>query len=202
MGAGNQFEQGQVELSALLAPSMVCTRAQALERSSPIPAAPGVYGWYFDEVPSGVPTQGVHLTDLGYLLYLGIAPRRPRLSDGRPSKQHLRSRIRSHFGRSADSSTLRLTLGALLSKELDLKLQASGGSGRLTFGAGEADLSNWMAQHARVAWVVDEEPWLREPQFISKLVLPLNLDQNEGNPFRQPLSEARRLQRERARASI
>ena len=201
MGASGWSAPARVGPSLLLAPSAVCTRAEALAQASVVPKAPGVYGWYFDALPSGVPTEGVHASEFGHLLYVGIAPRRPRASDSRPSQQHLRSRIRSHFRRRADSSTLRLTLGSLLADELDLRLQTTGNSGRFTFGAGEAELSNWMSRHARVAWVVDAEPWLLEAELISSLVLPLNLDQNRRNPFRRSLAEARRLQRELARES-
>jgi hypothetical protein len=75
------------------------------------------------------------------------------------------------------------------------------GSGkRLTFGqAGEAKLSQWMADNARVCWVEHDEPWTLESVLISQLDLPLNLDQNDHNAFHAQLKEIRATARQRAR---
>lgn len=81
----------------LLEPAHLTSRAEALARSTPLPAQSGVYAWYFDAPPPGVPTEGVHASEFGHLLYVGVAPREPRRSDSRPSKQDLRKRIRNHF---------------------------------------------------------------------------------------------------------
>lgn len=142
----------------LLAPNHVTTRAEVVSRPSSVPAEPGVYAWYFDEPPSAVPLAGTHRTDFGYLLYIGIAPRKQRIGDGRPSKQNLRRRIRNHYNGNASGSTLRLTLGSLLASDLGIKLRRVGSGSRFTFGAAEAPLSEWMGQHARVCWVIDPEP--------------------------------------------
>lgn len=184
---------------ALITPNHVTSRAEALARSTPIPAQPGAYAWYFDVPPPGVPTGGAHRIELGYLLYVGIAPREPRRIDSRPSKQNLRKRIRNHFRGNASGSTLRLTLGSLLSDELGLQLRRTGRTERLTFGEGESALSGWMADHARVCWYIDPEPWLIEAKLISELALPLNLDQNKDGVFHQVLSAVRQAQRQVAR---
>jgi len=65
---------------------------------------------------------------------------------------------------------------------------------------GETALSEWMAEHARVCWYVDSEPWVIESKLIRELVLPLNLDQNTHSPFHADLSAARRAQRQSALA--
>lgn len=184
---------------SLLTPAHVTSRAEALTRSTPIPAQPGVYAWYFDVPPPGVPTNGTHRTEFGYLLYVGIAPREPRRIDRQPSKQNLRKRIRNHFRGNASGSTLRLTLGSLLSDELGIQLRRTGSTERLTFDKGESELSQWMANHARVCWYTDPEPWLVEARLISELVLPLNLDQNKDGIFHQALSAIRQAQRQLAR---
>ncbi|WP_420330069.1 GIY-YIG nuclease family protein [Ornithinimicrobium murale] len=171
----------------LLNPDHLTSRAEALARPAPVPAQPGVYAWYFDVPPSGVPHDGTHRNAFGYLLYLGIAPREPRRSDGQPSSQNLRKRIRTHFRGDASRSTLRLTLGLLLSEELGIQLRRNG-SGRLTFGEGEAAVSDWMAEHSRVCWYVHRQPWRVESELISELVLPLNLDQNRHGSFHETLS--------------
>ncbi|MEU1491476.1 GIY-YIG nuclease family protein [Streptomyces sp. NPDC005776] len=153
-----------------------------------MPAAAGVYGWYFEKAPS---------TDLaaGRLLYVGIAPRHMA---NRTSTQNLRKRVRYHYRGNAAGSTLRLTLGCLLG----IELRRVGSGKRMTFGAaGEADLSQWMAENARVCWIKHAEPWTVEAELISQLDLPLNLDQNRHNPFYGRLKELRSQARQRARES-
>ena len=181
---------------ALLTPNRAASRAEALGSPSLVPAQPGVYAWYFNLSPLEALPERVHENELGYLLYVGIAPRMPRSQDGRPSGQNLRSRIRKHFSGDASRSTLRLTLGSLLSTELQLR--RVGASERRTFGEGEAVLADWIAKHARVCWYVDPRPWPIESALIADLILPLNLAQNEHSPLHADVSEARRLQRQTA----
>ncbi|MHA6522939.1 GIY-YIG nuclease family protein [Tessaracoccus sp. G1721] len=189
-----------LHVAALLAPARLTSRAEALARSTPLPAQSGVYAWYFDAPPPGVPTDGVHSSEFGHLFYVGIAPREQRRSDSRPSKQDLRKRIRNHFRGNASGSTLRLTLGSLLAGELGLQLRRVGNAERLTFGDGEAALSSWMAEHARVCWYVDPTPWAIESELLSEFVLPLNLDQNRHGGFHATLSASRHAQRQAARS--
>lgn len=179
----------------LLKPDHLTSRAEALTRRTPVPAQPGVYAWYFDVPPPGVPLEGTHRAECGPLLYVGIAPREPRRSDSKPSSQNLRKRIRNHFRGNASGSTLRKTLGSLLALELGIQLRRTGKSERPTFGAGEAALSDWMAEHARVCWLVDAAPWHIEAELISELVLPLNLNQNKHSGFHATLSAARAEQK-------
>jgi hypothetical protein len=76
-------------------------------------------------------------------------------------------------------STLRLTLGCLLSKTLNITLRRVGSGRRHTFtNPGEIILDAWMAQHARVAWAAVEEPWLIEKKLLITVPLPLNLRDN------------------------
>ena len=103
-------------------------------------------------------------------------------------------------GRDADvsRSTLRLTLGVLLSDTLGLELAPH--HERLNFGVdGEARLSSWMAENARVTWTKDQQPWIAEHELLHTLDLPLNVDGNMHHPFARVLSdrriEARRLAR-------
>src|SRR5262245_55522729 len=83
-------------------------------------------------IPSGVPT-GDCLTVNGVtLLYVGIAPKASPSGGGKPSSQSLWHRIRYHYRGNAEGSTLRLTLGCLLAKELGLELRRVGSGRRLT----------------------------------------------------------------------
>jgi hypothetical protein len=105
----------------------------------------------------------------------------------RTSTQNLRKRVRYHYRGNAAGSTLRLTLGCLLGLELR------------RVGSGEATLSQWMADNARVCWIERSEPWDLESKLISQLDLPLNLDQNRHNAFHSRLKELRAQARQRAR---
>jgi hypothetical protein len=142
---------------------------------------------------------GSHTLHGSWLLYVGISPKMPT-ADGRLSRQNLRTRLRYHYRGNAAGSTLRLTLGCLLSETLGIELQRVGSRDRLTFGAGEARLTEWLALHARVTWVTDPEPWLVEDYLIRTESLRLNLQGNTHHPFRATLSGIRGEARARARA--
>jgi hypothetical protein len=187
------------EDAGLLRPAHLYTAQEVRARPCPIPAAAGVYGWYFDRVPAGVPTDGCHRVDGAHLLYVGISPKAAPRGGGRPSRQTIRTRIRYHYRGNAEGSTLRLTLGALLADELGIRLQRVGSGGRLTYGDRERELTEWMAAHARVSWTVCDEPWSLEKRLIATLALPLNLDQST-HPFRPVLSSLRAVQRLAARS--
>ncbi|MEV0280877.1 GIY-YIG nuclease family protein [Streptomyces sp. NPDC050610] len=176
-----------MEAAVLVSPDRLWSAHEVLTRPSPVPAVPGVYGWHFEQPPHAD-------LDAGRLLYVGIAPRHMA---NRTSTQNLRKRVRYHYRGNAAGSTLRLTLGCLLG----IELRRVGSGKRLTFGkAGEAELSRWMADNARVCWIEQGEPWTLESQLISRLDVPLNLDQNRHNAFHGRLKELRTAARERARA--
>jgi hypothetical protein len=158
------------------------------------PEGPGVYAWFFHVVPPGVPVAGRAKREGGTLLYVGIAPRSER------SPATLRDRIRYHFRGNAEGSTLRLSLGCLLAKALGTQLRRVGTGSRMTFVAREANLTDWMARHARVAWVEVPKPWVVESQILRSLSLPLNMDQNTAHPFCAVLKALRAEARKQARA--
>jgi hypothetical protein len=165
----------------------------------PVPPAPGIYGWWFRRLPTQLNT-GDCLTRSGLtLLYSGISPKRPPTNGRPPSKQKLRDRIRYHYRGNAEGSTLRKTLGILLSDALGIELRRVGSGKRMTFGTGEARLSEWMAENALVSWLVDPEPWLLEEQFIADLDVPLNLEGNSRNRFHPELTSRRAQAIARAR---
>ena len=168
---------------------------------APPPVAPGVYAWYFTSLPSDVvPVTNCHEVEGAILLYVGISPKRPPADGGPRSRQTLRGRVRYHYRGNAEGSTLRLTLGSLPADQLRISLRRVGSTGgRLTFSADEEALSEWMAQHARVCWQVDPEPWRTETEMLRQIDLPRNLDQNANGGFHAELKQARAHQRERAR---
>lgn len=186
----------QALIEELLNPQRLTEAAAVLGRPSAIPSLPGIYAWYFDRVPPRVPTDGCHEVHGSWLLYVGISPKKPS-STGKTSSQDLRKRLTNHYSGNASGSTLRLTMGSLLQDELGIRLQMVGG--RLTFGPGEAQLSRWMADHARVAWACDPAPWILEDHLIATLSLPLNLQGNAHHPFQSTLASIRRDARSRTR---
>ena len=160
-----------------------------------MPREPGVYAWYFREIPPSVPTSDCRQARGATLLYVGIAPKQG------PSAQTLRSRIRYHYRGNAEGSTLRLTLGCLLEDRLATRLWRVGSGTRRTFGDGEQKLSEWMANNACVVWHAIAEPWVLEKQLIATVSLPLNLDQNRNHAFHARLSALRKEAKARANGS-
>ena len=88
---------------------------------------------------------------------------KPPRDGSKPSRRNLATRILNHLRGNAYESTLRLTLGCLLAKELGIRIQRIGSGDRLTFGPGERILSGWMAENAFVTWAlrVHGHGWLR-----------------------------------------
>ncbi|MEN3539644.1 GIY-YIG nuclease family protein [Microbispora sp. ZYX-F-249] len=186
---------------ALLNPVRLYKAEEIRSRDCPIPAAAGVYAWYFTSPPPNVPLEGCHERDGAVLLYVGISPKAPPMNGRAPSRQTIRSRVRYHYRGNAEGSTLRLTLGCLLADELGIGLRRVGSGKRMHFGyEGEAQLTDWMGLHAQVVWTVADSPWRLEEELIQSLVLPLNLDQNLHSPFHQKLSTLRAEQRALARS--
>jgi hypothetical protein len=189
-----------VDLDWLLEPAHFNTRAEVLDRPSPVPSEAGIYGWYFKEAPSAVPLDGTHAHAGCHLLYVGIAPKKP-VADT-PSRRTLRDRLREHYNLNAEGSTLRLSLGCLLGLELRRisSRKNPGTARRMTFGLeGEAELDAWMADHAFVVWAPTAAAWELEHELLTALALPLNLDANSHGAFHAQLSQIRAEAKARAR---
>lgn len=184
---------------ALLRPVRLYSRSEVLSTPSPVPRLSGVYGWYFRDIPGDIPTRQCARLNGLTLLYIGISPGAPPRNGKSSSKQTLFHRVRYHYQGNAEGSTLRLSIGCLLSETIGIQLRRVGSGQRLTFADGEKRLSDWMASNAFVVWSECEEPWLVEEQLISTTSLPLNLDQNERHPFFPVLSESRCVAKIKAR---
>jgi hypothetical protein len=181
-------------------PVRLWSRSEVLTAPCPVPAVPGVYGWYFREMPHReIDTRRCVTFDGLTLLYVGIAPKPPPANGTVPSKQTLRTRIRYHYRGNAAGSTLRLTLGCLLAEELAIQLRRVGSGGRLTFAGEETALSQWMEENARVCWLADLTPWVLEHHLIGEFDLPLNLQGNSTNPFWPTLTAIRAQAKVKAR---
>jgi len=173
------------------------SRPEILASPCPVPKEPGLYAWFFRNVP-GVPKDGC-LERHGFnLLYVGISPARPPTNGRPPSRQTLRDRVRFHMAGNAEGSTLRLTLGCLLSETLSCGLRRTGSGSRMILAEGEDDLNTWLAANAQVGWLVQTEPWLLEHKLIQTLSLPLNLLDNKHHAFHPVLSKRRSEARRQA----
>lgn len=155
----------------LLHPARLFGRDEVLAQPSPVPKGPGVYAWYFREIPPVTPVCGCVRHEAHTLLYVGISPSAPPSNGKRPSRQTLWHRIRYHYRGNAEGSTLRLTLGCLLANKLGIELRSVGSGNRMTFGPGEAKLSEWMAENASVVFHVCERPWETEAELIPSVCL-------------------------------
>lgn len=160
-------------------------RSEILGRASVAPKKAGIYAWYFHRIPDGVPTSNCVVRNGATLLYVGIAP---SLSS---SSATLHSRLCQHLRGNAYGSTLRLSLGCLLSQHLRIELRRTTSGRRRTFGPGEKILSDWIAANARIAFHVCSEPWRFEREIVNALSLPLNLEFNERHQFHDHLSQLR-----------
>lgn len=181
-------------VDTLLNPSNLWSRSEVLVRPCPIPLEQGIYAWYFRSLPPGVPESLSPQFDGLHLLYIGVSPAHES------SKNNLRKRIQAHFRGNASSSTLRLTLGCLLSNTIGLRLRPTGSTGRLTFADDETILSDWLEQNAFVTWVSSPRPWVIEKDVISNISPLLNLQHNKSSPFHSTLSAIRHQAQAAARA--
>ncbi|AEF34609.1 conserved hypothetical protein [Mycolicibacter sinensis] len=189
----------QVELIDRYLAAVPHTRSEVFTRPSPIPAEPGVYGWWFRQLPAAIDVSRCQRKGDLTLLYAGISPSRPPANGKPPSQQNIRKRITYHYRGNAEGSTLRKTLGCLLADELGIELRRVGSGTRRTFAAGEEVLSQWMADNALVSWIAVPEPWVLERELFTALDLPLNLQGNAHNPFHVELTTVRAAAEARAR---
>jgi hypothetical protein len=177
----------------LLFPDRLYCRSEILSRPSPVPNLPGIYAWYFKNLLDDTMRQTCHTWEGLPLLYIGIA------SEER--SQSLRKRLRYHLKGNAEGSTLRLSLGCLLSDQLGIQLRRIGSGTRMTFTPpGEMKLNQWLDDNAFIAWTRTPSTRLLESGFIYNNSLPLNLSQNENHPFYGTLSQLRQQAKQTARS--
>ena len=176
-------------LRPIIAPSVLHSRHSILSTPSLPPSVPGVYAWFFKDLPGSVPVDGCITKDSLTLLYIGISPDKI----GKPnSRQHLRRRITTQFQGNAEGSTLRRSLGVLLAGESGYPLRRVGSGKRMTLThSGEQWLDDWMTENAFVCWLEHQAPWEFEDELLGSLSLPLNIKGNRDHLFARALTEAR-----------
>ena len=167
-------------------PSKVWARSDVLSKPNPIPTTNGIYAWFFKTIPPQVPSDGCINYNGMSLLYAGISPKNEK------STQNLRKRITTHFRGNAEGSTLRLTLGVLLSEKSGFELRRVGSGKRKTLThLGEQWLDKWLDDNAFVMWVEHEKPWTVEKEILRCCSLPLNIQDNDHHEFSKTLSSIR-----------
>jgi hypothetical protein len=177
-------------MDELITPDRLYSRQEILSKPSPIPEISGVYGWFFKDVPPFVLTEGCIRHQNMTLLYIGISPDKKNKPQ---SRQHLKKRITNHYAGNAEGSTLRRSLGILLTPESHYPLRRVGSGRRMTFTHnGEQWLDAWMEKNAYVFWVEHETPWELEEDLLSALSLPLNIQGNRSHPFAIELNRLRK----------
>jgi DNA-directed RNA polymerase subunit beta len=146
------------------------------ENRSKFPKEGGVYGWYLDELPPGVPKEGCRTVGKWTLLDVGKA-----------DKGSLNAILRQHFTLNAKGSALRKSLGVLLGYERTYKSPKEAEK-KFVF-KNEKQLSEWLEEHARVVCIdkrkIEESGSTVEDfekDLIAEYCLPLN-DQKNDHPF-------------------
>ena len=129
----------QDELTALIQPTRLWSRAEIVAEPCPFLVRPacmrGSSARFRRTFRLPVVFNETGLT----LLYVGISPKKPTPGK-KPSKETIQSRLCDHMGKTnAEGSTIRMTLGCLLSETLGIRLKRPGN--RFTFGSA---LSEWI----------------------------------------------------------
>jgi len=177
------------QLQSLTNHSVLYSREEILSTTSLPPSVPGVYAWFFKDIPGSALIDGCITKGPLTLLYVGISPDKI----GKPnSRQNLRRRITTHFQGNAEGSTLRRSLGVLLAEKSGYPLRRVGSGKRMTLThSGEQWLDDWMTENAFVCWLEHQSPWEFEDELLGSLSLPLNIKGNRDHPFAKALTEAR-----------
>lgn len=176
------------EFAALLDPQEMYVPTLLATDPGLIPRAGGIYGWWFDDHLPGVPRGDALNTEGWSLLYVGIAPSGAARTSG---KRTLRDRLKNHCRGPIRTSTLRRTVAALMGRDLELRIVRDPNGKLVMSGDDEVKLSRWLGEHARLSWLVHDEPWTVETQLIrSGPRLPLNVSQSSDS-FRPQLTALR-----------
>jgi len=152
----------------------------------------GLYGWWFDSALPKVPRGGCLELDGKHLLYIGIAPpkdRPPKPGSATPVKKRL---WRNHLRGSVRSSTLRLSLAALLKDQLGFEFYRDAGDRVRMTEDHEENLTAWIEEHAGISVVHHDAPGQLEEALVRNgPPLPLNLSMS-GHSFKPTLSALRK----------
>ncbi len=170
-------------ISSIINPEKLYSRSEVLSKPCPVLERGGFCAFYFQDIPPEVPVEGCHVKDSKTLLYIGISG-------------NLRTRVVSnHFRGNASISTLRLSMGLLLSLSLRRVKE------RIRFTREDEEwLNDWMEDHAFVCWVEHNALGNIKGEILTELSPPLNIDYNKHHPFSMRLSRMREDAKNEARS--
>jgi Family of unknown function (DUF6884)/GIY-YIG catalytic domain len=178
----DDFDAEQL-IRLLTDPSEALSPAEFLTRGGGGLQAPGLYSWWVDKTGAADLTRGLRLPVSPGLIYAGQAGA-TRWPSGRRSKGTLWDRIVGmHLGGSAEFSTFRRTLAAILWPVLPLDAED------------DPRLSAWINAHLRVVAVPvpDADSLGRiETTVLDAVDPPLNLSGRPRSPIRAELGRLRR----------
>jgi hypothetical protein len=191
---GRTVTSGDI-IEALCGPTRTLDEARRPSADGGLPAAPGFYAWWGStEALPGVAAPP-HPSEPVGLLHVGIAPM------SAASRSTLHSRVLgNHLTGNIGSSTLRLSLAALLIDELGLSAVARSTKVMLS-PTDNGRLSEWQRDHLRLTWCVCPEPWASRDEVIDRLAPPLNLDGSDAHSHDATLKAARAALRATARVA-
>ena len=161
--------------------------ARLAANPSLIPAVPGTYMIFFD---SGT----LFLEQAGYL---DFSAEFPLSIDGfdllyaGATRDSLRVRALQHVVGDSRSSSLRMTVGALLAHELALEPVGDGTRTYFSFGDGERRLTDWLCAHTRVAVHPCDDPFALEKELLRSFPIPLNITERKRHAYSKYLMALR-----------
>ena len=172
----NQFVEALRDSTSTVSPEAFADRGKAsVDR-------PGLYSWWVDHAGAEDLSRGLGLLVECGLIYAGLAGA-TRWPSGKRSNNTLWSRVMTmHLAGNHNSSTFRLTLGAILA-------QAAGAAY-----IDEMRLTQWMKNHLRIVTIPFEDCDALghlERDVLVRLDPPLNLQGMQPTPVRRRLKELR-----------
>ncbi len=163
-----------------------------------IPDEPGAYAVFFDSGTCLLERSGYLDFDNVYppsfdgfdLLYVGA------------TMDSLRRRAMQHVVGDSRTSSLRMTVGALLAGDLDLDPVGDGSRTYFNFGDGERRLTQWLCAHTRVAVHPCPQPFAIEKWLLREYAVPLNLSERKRHPFSKYLMALRAVYAGRSKTPL
>lgn len=189
---GVGMEADQVAAKQVLEPTKLIRPADILAHIEEHEVTHGLYGWWFDGSLPEVPRGECLGFDGKHLLYIGIAPPKDQPKRPRSAAPVKRRLWRNHLHGSVRSSTLRLSLAALLKNQLGFEFYRDAGDRVRMIKDDEENLTAWIEDHAGISVVHHDAPWQLEEALVRNgPPLPLNLSMS-SHPFKPTLSALRK----------
>lgn len=161
--------------------------ADLLAPAGQMPSEMGVYFIFFDSGQLLLERSGYLEFDDAFpisvdgfdLLYVGATMNR------------LRDRVKDHLTGNSRASSLRMTVGALLTLELRLEPVGDGSRTYFHFGDGERRLTDWLVSNTRVAFAPSANPFGDEKRVLTSVPVPFNISERKRHPYSKYLMTLR-----------